>query len=258
MMTRRRLALVGLGTLVVAIVAIVVGGVTGRIPLRPMLTFVQFKMNPGKARVQHLVQLKHPQTGQVVFLIGTTHQNHYTDPAYSIWHVKSAVAGLDVDTVMVEMMPDAIAEGRFGDGPVEMPFIALQAKQQGLAVVGMDAGWDKGWRGRQDKMFDNVQQALPTVKRGLIASGFMHVGQFEEQLHGKGFVTVPWSEAERQQVLDRDVTEVWPAGLGTALREAIVRAQQGKMATDPTRAADVDWFISVRQDILRIMGEPTA
>ena len=51
------------------------------------------------------------------------------------------------------------------------------------------------------------------------------------------------------------MSQDWPVGLASALREAIGRAQQGKMATDPTRAADVDWFISIRQDILRLMGE---
>ena len=251
-MTRRRLAIIGLGAVAFAVG---VGGFTGRIPVRPLLTFIQFKLNPTKARTQHLVQLKHPKTGQVIFLIGTTHQYHYSDDAYSIWHVKAVVEGVGVDTVMVEMMPDAVDDGRFGEGPVEMPFIALQARQQGLVVRGIDANWDGGWRGRQDEMFQNVQHVLPDVKRGLIASGFMHVRQFEEQLIGLGFERVPWSDAERQQLFERDVSQTWPAGLAHALREAIVRAQAGKMDTDPNRAADVDWFISVRRDVLRAMGE---
>ncbi len=244
--------MLGFGALAIALG---VGAFTGRIPVRPMMTFIQFKLNPTKARVQHLVQLKHPQTGQVIFLIGTTHQYHYTDDAYSIWHVKAVVEGLGVDTVMVEMMPDAVDDGRFGEGPVEMPFIALQARQQGLAVRGIDANWDGGWRGRQDNMFHNVQQVLPDVKRGLIASGFMHVRQFEEQFTGIGFERVPWSDAQRQRLFERHVAETWPVGLAQALQEAIARAQAGNMDTDPTRAADMDWFISVRRDVLRAMGE---
>ena len=253
MSRRRRMALVAAGVIVAGLVAL---AGSGRFPLRPLLTFLQFKLNPEKARVQHLVQLRHPQTGQVVFLAGTTHQYHYEDPAYSIWHVKAIVTGLEVDAVLVEMMPDAIDEGRFGDGPVEMPFIALVAKDAGIDVAGMDSGWDGGWRGRQDRMFQHVQRHLPTHRRLLITSGFMHVRQFEEQLQREGFVVVPWSEAERQQVFERKVDETWPKALAPALRAAIARARAGTMQTDPERSADVTWFIQVREQVLRIMGEP--
>lgn len=253
MSRRRRIALVAAGVFVAAITA-VIG--SGRIPVRPLLTFLQFKLNPEKARVQHLVQLRHPGTGQVVFLAGTTHQYHYEDPAYSIWHVKAIVTGLDVDAVLVEMMPDAIDEGRFGDGPVEMPFIALVAKDAGLDVAGMDSGWDGGWRGRQGRMFQHVQRHLPAHRRLLITSGFMHVRQFEQQLQKEGFVVVPWSEEERQQVFRRVVEQTWPKELAPALRAAISRARAGTLQTDPERSADVTWFIQVRQQVLRVMGEP--
>ncbi len=254
MSRRRRLLAAVVGVVVAAGVA---AAASGRLPLRPILTFLQFKLNPSKARVQHLVQLKNSTTGQVVFLAGTTHQYHYDDPAYSIWHVKAIVTGLDVEQVLVETMPDAIAEGRYGDGPVEMPFIALAAKEAGIAVAGMDAGWDGGWRGRQDRMFDNVQREMVGKKRVLITSGFMHVRQFEEQLTAVGFAVVPWSEEERQALFERDVEERWPAGLETALKDAIARAEAGKLDTDPERSADVSWFIEVRRQVLQKMGAST-
>jgi hypothetical protein len=170
--------------------------------------------------------------------------------------VKAIVTGLDVDAVLVEMMPDAIDEGRFGDGPVEMPFIALAAKDAGIVVAGMDAGWDGGWRGRQDRMFEHVQRHLPNHRRVLITSGFMHVRQFEEQLQAHGFVLAPWSEEERQAIFRRPVEEVWPKALAPALRAAIGRARAGTLQTDPERSADMEWFIQVRQQVLRTMGEP--
>jgi hypothetical protein len=248
----RRLVAVVVGVVVVAGTA---AAASGRLPLRPLLTFLQFKINPTKARVQHLVQLQNPVTGQVVFLAGTTHQYHYDDPAYSIWHVKSIVTGLQVEKVLVESMPDAVAEGRYGEGPVEMPFITLAAIEAGIAVAGMDAGWDGGWRGRQDKMFQNVQREMVGHKRVLITSGFMHVRQFEEQLTEAGFQVVPWSEHERQAIFARHVDETWPRGLADALRSAITRAHNGQMQTDPSRSADVTWFIEVRRQVLEKMGE---
>ncbi|MDP2339741.1 MAG: hypothetical protein Q8O67_02185 [Deltaproteobacteria bacterium] len=238
----------GAGAVVVA--GIVLGAVTGRLPVRGILTFVQFRLRPDKVRTQQLVQLKHPTTQQVVFLVGTTHQYHYEDPAYSIWHVKAAVTGVEADTVFIEMMRDAVDEGRFGEGPVEMPFIALCAKEAGLRVFGVDAHWNGGWQGRQGQMYEQVKRDLPTSKRAVITSGFMHVQQFQRQLEEDGFVVVDWSDDAKRAVTDRKVDETWPVGLKAALEAAIERARAGKMDTDPARPGDVEWFISIRQQIL--------
>ncbi len=250
----RRIALVVFG-LVVA--GVVVGGVSGKLPLRPMLTFLQFKLNPGKARIEHLVHLRHPQTGNEVFLVGTTHHFHYQDDAWSIWHLKAAVEHLHVDTLLIEMMADAVVEGRVGEGPVEMPFFATLGADMGLKVVGVDSGWDGGWQGRQARMFEQVQAALPSTKRALLASGMMHVRPFQEQLTTAGYEVQPWSEDDRRAATDdSSVVKTWPTGLAAALRASIVNARSGTMATDPERAADVGWFVQIREQILDKMGEP--
>lgn len=251
-MSRRKRIL--LGVLFAGVATFLVGAVSGRIPVRPLFTFLQFKLRPDKVRTQQLVQLKNPATQQTVFLIGTTHQYHYEDPAYSIWHVKAAVTGLGVDTAFIEMMSDAVAEGRLGEGPVEMPFVATAAKEAGIHVVGVDSGWDGGWRGRQDRMYAQVKARLTgeaPPKRALIASGFMHVSQFQAQLEEDGFVVVAWSDDEKRAVVDRDVEKTWPAGFEVALTDAIARARAGKMDTDPERKADLTWFVEVREQVLK-------
>ena len=245
---------IALGVVAVVVAGVVAGAVSGRLPVRGLLTFVQFRLRPDKVRTQQLVQLKHPTTQQVVFLVGTTHQYHYEDPAYSIWHVKAAITGVGADTVFIEMMRDAVEAGRLGEGPVEMPFIALAAKEAGMRVFGVDAHWNGGWQGRQSKMYEQVQRDLPTSKRAVITSGFMHVQQFQRQLEGDGFVVVDWSDEAKRAVTDRKVDETWPPGLKAALESAIARAEAGQMDTDPERAADVEWFIKIRRQILARIG----
>ncbi len=248
-MSRRRRVL--LGVVLVGLAGFVAGAWSGRIPVRPLLTFLQFKIRPDKVRTQQLLQLKNPTTNQTVYLLGTTHQYHYEDPAYSIWHVKAAVTGLQLDSVFIEMMKDAVDEGRWGEGPVEMPFIAYTAKEAGLHVHGVDSGWDGGWQGRQDRMYQQVKAELPSTKRALIAAGFMHVAQFQRQLEDDGFVVVDWPDDEKRKVTDRDVEKKWPAGLVAGLEAAIARARAGKLDTDPGRAADVGWFVEVREGVLK-------
>jgi hypothetical protein len=212
---------------------------------------LQFRLRPDKLRTQQLIQLRNPTTKQTVFLLGTTHQYHYEDDDYSIWHVKAVVTGTGVDTVFIEMMKDAVDDGRWGEGPVEMPFIAWAAKEAGIAVHGVDSGWNGGWRGRQDRMYAQVQAELPKTKRALIAAGFMHVAQFQRQLEADGFLAVPWSDEEKRAIVDAPVTKTWPPGLEQSLVDAISRARAGQMETDPERQADMKWFIEVREQVLK-------
>ncbi len=245
---------IALGAALLFVGAVVAGAASGRLPVRGLLTFIQFRLRPDKVRTQQLVQLRHPTTQQVVFLVGTTHQYHYEDPAYSIWHVKAAVTGLGADTVFIEMMRDAVDAGRWGEGPVEMPFVAYCAKEAGLRVFGVDSGWDGGWQGRQGRMFEQVKRDLPASKRAVITAGFMHVQQFQRQLEEEGFVVVDWSDEAKRAVTDREVSRTWPPGLKEALENAIARARAGQLDTDPDRAADVDWFIQIRQQVLAQIG----
>jgi hypothetical protein len=85
----------------------------------------------------------------------------------------------------------------------------------------------------------------------------MHVRPFADQFTAAGYQVVPWSEADRRAVSDdADVEKTWPKGLAGALRSAIERARTGNLDTDPQRAADVSWFIQIREQILTKMGEP--
>jgi hypothetical protein len=243
-------AVVAAGALIVA---------SGRLPIRSMMTFLQFKFSPEKARIQHLLRLRNASTEQVVYLLGTTHQYHYEDDAYSIWHVKAAITGLRPEALFLEMMADAVDGGRLGEGPPEMPFLATLARDERLRLFGVDAGWDGGWQGRQARMFAQVEQHLPKVRSALIAAGFMHVQQFREQLEGVGFVVEPWSDAEKVAIMDEPVAKVLPSGFRAAVVDAVARARRGDFATDPRRRADVAWFIEVREKILaRLEGVPDA
>ncbi len=251
---RRILRIVGVVTLVAGAL-FALGVVSGRIPLRPLISFAKFRLWPDRLRVEQLVKLRHPQTEKTVILLGTTHQYHYEEAAYSIWHVKAVVTGVGADTACIEMMADAVDGGRWGEGPVEMPFIAFAAKEAGLDVVGIDSGWDGGWQGRQARMYEQVKArlALPQTKTALVTSGFMHVSHFQRQFEEDGYVLVPWSDAEKLAITDRAIPHTWPPGLKEALESAIARAKAGEVPTDPDRKADFEWFVKVREMVLRQM-----
>lgn len=235
----RRRVWVGLGLLLLG----VAGVAAWRLPLRPLLTFLQFRLEPSAARLLHFMKLQGPD-GQEIFLLGTTHENHYRDEAYSIWHLKAAILQTRPDVVLIESMPEAVAAGALGEGPVEMPFVATVAREAGILLVGIDAGWDGGWRGRQERMFQNVQGALLGHRRILLTVGFMHVQSFVDQLQGAGFVAVPFSEEEKRAILDAPVDKRAPAGLQEALETAIAAAPA--RISDP---AELQRFVELRRRV---------
>ena len=216
-----------------------------RLPVMPLLTFLQFRVWPEQARLQHLVLLQHPGTGQELFVLGTTHEHHYRDAAYSVWHLKAALLALRPDTVFIESMPAEVLAGAWGEGPIEMPFVALAAREAGAKVVGIDAGWEGAWRGRQRQMFENLRAGLLPVRRGVVACGFMHVLSFVDQLESEGFVRVPLADRDKEQVLDGPVDRTWPAGMRAALEAAIARAP-GRIQD----AAELERYVALRRQVL--------
>ena len=57
---------------------------------------------------------------------------------------------------------DAAAEQWDNPLVLNRAFIAFAAKEAGIKVYGVDSGWDGGWRGRQDRMYEQVKQHLKT------------------------------------------------------------------------------------------------
>jgi hypothetical protein len=237
---------------VVAAVCVTVGGaVFARLPLRSVLLAIGVKARVDVARGFLLTKLVHPETGQVVYLLGTTHDRLFDDAAYSIWHVKSALTSLDVDTALVEVLPEDMQGGRVGDGPVEMPFVVGVAREKGLRVAGIDARWDDGWRARQDTMSRRVREGLAGARAAVVVCGYMHLRGFRaDLLHDAGFVDAPWTTSDAKGAFGHDVVHVLPAGFRAALRDSIVRARVGRAGIDPFTGTPSTWFVDVRERVL--------
>jgi hypothetical protein len=253
-----RSALVGLagfGALVVIVACVL--GVAGfvspdaRRAGRSLWAVANFKLNPGQARTEHLVRLRGVD-GQIVVLVGTTHHHLFSNEDFSIWHLKAVFLGLDVDTVLLEVLPGAAP----GDGPVEMPFLRALAGQRGTPVCAIDAPWEGGWRVRQARMFERALGCLrasssPTPRTAFVVTGYLHTRPFVEQFRGAGYVVEPWSDEEKQALLARPVPRVLPPGYRAAL--------EASLAVGVARAAaaggDEPWDVTVRRRILERVGD---
>jgi len=241
---RRRRALVVMGA---AGLAAIVGS---RLPLRSALLALGLKTRVDVTRGFLLLRLVHPATGQDLFLLGTTHHRLFFDGDYSLWHVKAALQCLDVDAALVEVLPEDLAAGREADGPVEMPFVIGVARARGLAVHGIDARWNDGWRARQDRMFASLQAAVVGVRAAVVVCGYLHLRAFREQLLGAGFRDASWGPADAEACFAGDVARTLPRGFRAAVQASLDRARQGRAGHEPFAGAGTDWFVDVRQRVL--------
>lgn len=87
-----------------------------------------------------------------VFVLGTIHGRHLTTPAYSLAHLLAVVANMAPDLLLVESRPEELARGRWGDGPIEMPFAACGHAPWGSKSTASTGGCPKlGQRGARTR-----------------------------------------------------------------------------------------------------------
>ncbi len=228
--------------------------VATRLPWRAALAALGWARGGYVDRSALLLRLVHPATGQEIFLLGTTHHHLFFDDNYSLWHVKAALLCLDVEAALVEVLPEDLAAGREADGPVEMPFVTGVARARGLAVHGIDARWDDGWRARQDRMFARLQAAVVGVRAAVVVGGYMHHRALRDQLLGAGFRDAAWGPVDAEACFTRHVTRTLPRGFRAALQASIVRARQGNAGHEPFAGADPGWFVDVRERVFDVVA----
>jgi hypothetical protein len=214
----RRLALAS------ALVLIVV--VTGLALLPELRLAALLAVSPRTGRDACVVRLQ--QRGVTVTLLGTLHGGHLDTPAYGLPHLKAALVHLAPDRVLVEQRPDELARGRWGDGPLEMPFVALWARHLALAVDGIDWWRPRGDTARRtdaerdDRLFQNLVERLPPAGTALVVVGFSHVPELAERLTAAGFVPVAMTSEAKAALFEPDPGPLaFPPGMAAAIRQRI-------------------------------------
>ena len=104
---------------------------------------------------------------------------HLSTSAYSLSHLKAVIAHMKPSLLLVEARPEEIAQQKRGDGPIEMPFAALYARQLGIPVDGID-WWklsDRLRRSdevRENRIYQNLRAKLPARGTVLVLIGYSH------------------------------------------------------------------------------------
>lgn len=206
------------------------------LPISEIVSAISFQWSPDRARASHLIRLEDPASGQEILILGTVHYQHVETDRYPLSMLESVIAHSEADLLLVEIHPESSANGRWAEGPIEMPYCALVAGELGIDVKGMD-DWSTDHGLREDRMVENILSATAVVDRTLVVTGFSHVRGFRERLEQLGFQLADWPLAERRALFEHPVDPGYPAGLRDAYQFAIDRAQQEK-----TPFLDPEWI----------------
>jgi hypothetical protein len=188
------------------------------LPVREIYSFAEFSLYPARAKSSHLVRLENPASKLEVVLLGSAHYLHIDSESYPLWELKSAIETLSSDAVFVEIRPESINNGNWGEGPVEMPFCAFVAKDLGLDVKGMD-DWSQSMETREGRMVQNILEQSRNYHKILVVTGYSHLPGLTDRLLTQGFVEVEWPRSEREKLFKSGPEKSFPAGL----REAYLR-----------------------------------
>jgi len=229
-----------------------------------MRSFMQFRVMPSSARNGHFSRLVHQDLGDV-YLVGTTHLRHYSSSSYGLRHLDALLQNAGADVVFVEARQEEVARGFYGDGPVEMPYIALRAKELQLQVRGYDWWVEKTSEAKAtgktreqhmlDRLLAGLRETSPTHRKALVFIGYASFDRLRSRLQEQGFET---------GALDDDTKDKWftptaaedafrfPAGMADAVQRRVsLLEERQKTAIDLKWKKDLERVIQRRKELLK-------
>ncbi|XMB85367.1 hypothetical protein RJG79_08030 [Mycoplasmatota bacterium WC44] len=73
-----------------------------------------------------------------IYMIGSLHGMHFQLENFSFLHLKAALENIQPDLLLLESCQEEIEKGNIADGPPEMLYLHLFAKELGIPVKGID------------------------------------------------------------------------------------------------------------------------
>ncbi|MCP4498399.1 MAG: hypothetical protein GY822_00330 [Deltaproteobacteria bacterium] len=219
-----------------------------------MRSFLMYRVAPEAARNHNFIRLHHEAHGEVL-LLGTTHMRHFTSTDFGLQHLEAILENTKPSQAFVEMQQEEVERGFYGDGPVEMPFIALRSIELGIAVKGFDWWMEKKsdanrtGKKRGEHMFDRLRLTLPKEGRSLVFLGYAQVADLKKRLLGIGFVEKTFTDDEKNTFFAFESHAlVFPHGMKEVVRERVVLLKKRAEATQSLK-----W----RNDLQRVIDRRT-
>lgn len=115
-----------------------------------------------------------------IYMIGSLHGMHFQLESYSFLHLKAALENIKPDLLLLESCQDEIEKGNIADGPPEMIYLHLFAKDLGIPVKGIDwTDLENSKPGttneqRDNEIVSNIINYSKNIKKVMVVYGASH------------------------------------------------------------------------------------
>jgi|GEM_PF-1330761 len=196
-----------------------------------------------RKNLKYKVVRKYIKGNQTIMFIGTVHWGHIKGKFYELRELRNIYSKVNPEVVMVESRPEQIAKGNVADGPIEMLYTYLHAKNDGYTVAGIDYHTlhDKSNSttvSRDNKMLDNIEREMANHQLGLVFEGASHILTQKKEMKRRGYKEVKLSKKETKDLFKGDLySNEFPKGSVDYLKYKIevINNSEGKGSTEEER-----------------------
>lgn len=202
------------------------------LPVQEILTWADYKILPAHAKQTNFIRLR-KTSGETVYLLGTVHEQHFQKASrFPYQNLKSALDSISPDVVIVEIRPQSLIQGQWGEGPPEMPYLAALASKSNIPVKGMDY-WRADYKSardmedRENQMAKLIMESASGFHKALVFTGFSHIDGLKRRLMNQGYsLDSSFSSKEKSFALSQTEPDTIPKIYFEAVSNVILRASQ--------------------------------
>jgi hypothetical protein len=149
-----------------------------------------------------------------IYILGSLHHMHYNLPDYSFQHLKAVLTNLKPDILLIESRQEELEKGNYADGPIEMYYLHMAARNSNIPVKGVDwFSYEVSKPGttckRRDQMITtNIIDKSKDYKKVLVIIGATHMLVETKMLKQKGYKIDTLDLEEKQSLFsnsDKDL-----------------------------------------------------
>jgi hypothetical protein len=128
-----------------------------------------------------------------IYILGSLHQMHYHLTDFNFQHLKVVLTNLKPDILLVESRQEELEKGNYADGPIEMFYIHMAARDLNIPVKGVDwFSYNESKPGTTNKKRDyiitqNIINSSKGQNKVLVVVGATHMLVGTKMLKQKGY-----------------------------------------------------------------------
>lgn len=205
-----------------------------------------------KKGIRNRLLKKYELDGKIIYLLGSLHHMHNNLPNFGYQHLKAVLINLKPELLLVESRQEEIELGNFADGPLEMFYLHMAAKELGIPVKGVDwFSYTNSKPGgtnstRDSKMNENILKFSEGYTKTLVVVGATHMLIESKRLNKIGYKSIKMNQIQLDSFYKtEESTTIFPEETKAFIDKRISREKQVLTIND----LDDKWIIATKRVI---------